>query len=63
MLLNLLFRLYEIYDLYGDNNEAWKDYLNIENATAVATTAIGVNEVFNWLKNINLDSVQNGVNN
>lgn len=54
-------KFYEIYDLYGDSNEAWKDYLNVE--TAAATTAVGVTEMFNWLKNINLDSVQSGVSN
>ncbi len=53
-------KFYEIYDMYGDDEKAWQDYLSIETATA---TAIGVNEVFNWLKNINLDSVQNGVSN
>ncbi len=57
---------YEIYDLYGEDKEAWKDYLNVETATATAaaaTTAIGVGEVFNWLKNINLDSFQSGISN
>lgn len=57
---------YEIYDLYGEDKEAWKDYLNVETATATAaaaTTTIGVGEVFNWLKNINLDSFQSGISN
>ena len=53
-------KFYEIYDLYGEDREAWKDYLNVETQVA---TAFGVNEVFNWLKNINLDSVQSGVSN
>ena len=53
-------KFYEIYDLYGEDKEAWKDYLNIETQVAAA---FGVNEVFNWLKNINLDSVQSGVSN
>ena len=22
-------KFYEIYDLYGEDNEAWKDYLNV----------------------------------
>lgn len=59
-------KFYEIYDLYGEDNEAWKDYLNVETVATAATaaaTAVGVNEVFNWLKNINLDSVQSGVSN
>lgn len=52
-------KYYEIYDMYGDSNEAWKDYL-IEKTTTT-TSAIGVNEVMNWLKTIDLDSIQNGV--
>ena len=56
-------KFYEIYDLYGEDNEAWKDYLNVETVATAAATAVGVNEVFNWLKNINLDSVQSGVSN
>ena len=46
-------KLYEIYDLYGDNKEAWKEYIPL----VVAPDLMG------WIKNIDLDSVQNGVNN
>ena len=52
-------KFYEIYDLYGEDNEAWKDYLGV----ATATTTVGVNEFMGWLKNLNLDSLQSGVNN
>ena len=57
-------KFYEIYDLYGEDKEIWKDYLEVRKEAAVATAStIGVSEVFNWLKNINLDSVQSGVTN
>ena len=56
-------KFYEIYDLYGEDKEAWKDYLNVETAATTATTTIGVGEIFNWLKNINLDSFQSGISN
>lgn len=46
-------KFYEIYDLYGDDKEAWKEYIPI----VVAPDLMG------WIKNIDLDSVQNGVNN
>ena len=49
-------KFYEIYDLYGENKEAWKDYLEV---AASAATSAGL---LNILKNIDLDSVQNGVN-
>lgn len=53
-------KYYEIYDMYGDNNEAWSDYLT-DTVVSTATTTIGINEIMNWLKNIDLDSIQNGV--
>ena len=52
-------KFYEIYDLYGEEEEAWKDYLGA--ATVVSATA-GLSDLFGFLKNINLDSLQNGVN-
>jgi len=52
-------KFYEIYDLYGEEEEAWKEFLGV--ATAAATTT-GFSDIMNWLKNLNLDSVQNGVN-
>ena len=48
-------KFYEIFDLYGDNKEVWKEYLE----AATIGTATGF---LNILKNIDLDSVQNGVN-
>ncbi len=47
-------KFYEIYDMYGEDENAWKDYLGV-------ATAVGVNEVVSFFKNINLDSLQNGV--
>ena len=57
-------KFYEIYDMYGQEEEAWKDYLSV-GATAAATTAssFSFNEMMNWLKNINFDSVQTGIGN
>ena len=50
-------KFYEIYDLYGEDNAVWKEYLGV---SATATT-VGTIDALNWLKNINLDSVQSGV--
>lgn len=55
-------KFYEIYDLYGEDKEAWKDYLQVE-TVAAATTATAVTDLFGWLKNLNLDNIQAGVNN
>lgn len=56
-------QFYEIYDLYGEEETAWKDYLGVAAATATTATTTSFADVMNWFKNINLDSVQQGVNN
>lgn len=50
-------QLYELYEIYGENNKIWNTYLKND---------IDLNsfkEVFNVLKKVDLDSVQNGINN
>ena len=58
-------KFYEIYDIYGDSSDAWKDYLvsneNVSKAAVATTGALGINDIFSWIKNINLDSLQEGV--
>ena len=49
-------KFYEIYDLYGEDENAWKEYLGV-------ATTVGTLDMLSWLKNINLDSVQSGVTN
>ncbi len=59
-------KFYEIFDLYGEDKEAWKTYTaKTETVKAAATAAgtIGLADIFNWIKNINLDNVQTGVSN
>ncbi len=53
-------KFYEMYDLYGDDNNVWKDYLEPKPQETVATTSFA--GMLEWLKNINLDSIQEGVN-
>jgi len=60
-------KFYEMYDLYGEDENTWKDYLDIKNETEKLTTGvvsgIGFNEIINWLKNVNLDGLQEGISN
>ena len=49
-------KFYEIYDIYGENKDAWKEYLGGAEVTLASTSFLDI------LKNIDLDSVQNGVN-
>lgn len=50
-------KFYEVYDLYGESEDAWKEYLS----PAVITGGVGT-DLFNYIKNINLDEFQNGIN-
>ena len=57
-------KFYEIYDMYGESSEAWKDYLKV-NATGATATVVTENtsfDIMNFIKNIVLDNLQEGVN-
>lgn len=51
-------KFYEMHDLYGEDENAWKDFLG---ATTVAATS-QTSSIADFMKNIDLDSIQNGVN-
>ena len=50
-------QFYEIYDLYGEDKEAWKDYLNKEVPIKNSTF-----DLASFIKGLDLDGIQNGVN-
>lgn len=57
-------KFYEIFDLYGVEESAWKDYLSSDEAvkaTTAAASSLSMGELFSWIKNFDLDSIQNGV--
>ena len=53
-------KLYEIYDLYGEENDIWNEYRNIENVSE-STSSLSFKSILNSLKGINLDSLQENV--
>lgn len=46
--------LYNLYDLYGENNSVWDSYLNSPNVT--------LKDLFDSIKNIDVTEVQNSIN-
>lgn len=58
---------YELYDLYGEDNKVWEEYLKDdvkkEATTDSITNTLSINQVVNWLKNIDLDGLQEGIGN
>lgn len=57
-------KFYEIYDLYGEEETAWSSYLTKEETKTVATTTtgLGFSQIIDFIKKIDLDSVQESVN-
>lgn len=58
-------KFYEMYDLYGNDEKVWKDYIVKPEVKAetvkAAATAGGFGEILNFVKNIDLSAVQNSV--
>lgn len=60
-------KFYEMYDLYGENNNVWKEYLEdkkvISDVSKAGIAGLTLSEVVNWFKNVDLDSLQEGIGN
>ncbi|MEG0826375.1 MAG: spore coat protein YlbD [Bacilli bacterium] len=54
-------KFYELYDLYGKDNEIWNNYLKEEKTVTQAAATFTLADTFNFLKNIDLNSLQNGI--
>lgn len=52
-------KFYELFDLYGSDNEVWNEYL--KNKSSVTETA-STFDLLSWLKKFNLDEIQDGLN-
>ena len=50
---------YEIYDMYGEEENVWKEYL--KPLTTAATTAASF-DIMSFLKSLDLDSIKESVN-
>lgn len=65
-------KFYEMYDIYGENNDIWNEYIKEkdteikEKVKSTAKTGIAgptLSEVVNWFKNVDLDGLQEGIGN
>ena len=59
-------KFYEMYDLYGKEHTVWDEYLdrqasNTSTAQKAAASTIGLADIVNFVKQIDLDSIQNSV--
>jgi len=56
---------YEMYDLYGKDNEVWNDYLKeeqkVKKEETTKTTIPSFTDIVNMAKNMDVDKVQEGI--
>ena len=51
-------KFYDMYSLYGDKKEAWKDYFNDEVTSSKTTT---ITDIVEALKKVDMDQVQKNI--
>ena len=51
-------KFYEMYDIYGNSDEVWNEYLTIPSKSKASLT-----DLLSFFKGVDLDSVQEGVEN
>lgn len=62
-------RLYELYEIYGENSSIWKDYFSSTSSSSLSSATQGsdlsgtLRELMQNIKNIDLNSVQKGITN
>lgn len=55
-------KFYEMYDMYGENEEVWQKYLNQDVSVASKNTNGTVNDFMNMIRGVDLETIQKGVN-
>ena len=53
-------KFYELYDLYGEDNEVWNKYKGEDRANLNITE--GINKITNMVKNVDMNSIKNHIN-
>src|SRR5699024_6390500 len=59
-------RLYELYEIYGENSSIWNDYFSSNLPTTsgdISTLPSNIKDLMQSIKNIDLNSVQKGITN
>ncbi len=51
-------KFYEIYDIYGNEESAWKNYFTASTATSTGTSTDAMSSITNKIRNIDMNSIQ-----
>ena len=52
-------KFYELYDLYGEDEQIWEPYIKKE--TKEVTKEVGMGDLVTWFKNMDMDKMQEGI--
>ncbi len=52
-------KFYELYDLYGEDEKIWKDYIKTKEIKE--TSEVLATDLVSWFKNIDMDKMQEGI--
>ena len=56
-------QLYELYEIYGENNSIWSNYFTPSLPESISSSATTIKDFVNTFKNLDMDSVQKGITN
>ena len=58
-------KLYELYEIYGEDNKIWNNYFTPQTSTEIKdySSPATFKDLFNTFKNMDMESVQKGVTN
>ena len=57
-------QLYELYEIYGENNSIWNQYFTTPSITDnITSSASTIKDFISSFKNMDMDSVQKGITN
>ena len=54
-------KLYELYEIYGENSSVWKDYFSSTSSTSSSHDFSSLKDLMDYLKNLDLDGVQKSI--
>lgn len=52
-------KFYEIYDLYGPNDQVWNEYREVKSNSSSAS---GINKINDLIKNVDMQSIKEHIN-
>lgn len=56
-------QLYELYEIYGENNKVWDSYFPSSSVDSISHSANTIKDFIHTFQNLDMDSVQKGITN